>query len=104
MEADPAADLTMAWSGPAGASLSWTETGISAGNTGNIGSIKQSRLDVATSSGVGIVATGSAVRPAGVLRVAGTGGTFRLRWAQTVSSGTPTIIKAGSWVRLTRIV
>lgn len=103
VEADPAADITLGWSAPAGATLSWTETGISAGNTGNIGSIKQSRLDVATSSGVGIVATGSAVRPAGVLRVGGTAGTLRLRWAQSVSSASPTTLKAGSWIRLMRI-
>lgn len=103
IEADPAADITLGWSAPAGATLSWTETGISAGNTGNIGSLKQSRLDLATSSGVGIVAAGSAVRPAGSLLVGGTAGTLRLRWAQTGSSGTPTIVKAGSWIRLTRI-
>lgn len=103
VEADPAADITVGWSAPAGATLSWTETGISAGNANNIGSIKQSRLDLATSSGVGIIAAGSAVRPAGVLRVGGTAGTLQLRWAQSVSSLTPTILKAGSWIRLTRI-
>ncbi|MFI1942070.1 hypothetical protein ACH44C_33670 [Streptomyces purpureus] len=103
VEADPAADITLGWSAPAGASLSWTETGISAGNTGNIGSLKQSRLDLATSSGVGIVAAGSAVRPAGVLRMSGTAGTLRLRWAQTVATGTATTLRAGSWVRLMRI-
>lgn len=103
VEADPAADIVLGWSAPAGATLSWTETGISAGNTGNIGSIKQSRLDVATSSAVGIVAAGSVVRPAGVLRVGGTAGTLRLRWAQSVSSTTPTTLKGGSWIRLMRI-
>ncbi|WP_229833033.1 hypothetical protein, partial [Streptomyces purpureus] len=55
VEADPAADITLGRPAPAGASLLWTGTGISAGNTGNIGSLKQSRLDLATSSGVGIV-------------------------------------------------
>ncbi|MEU9865474.1 hypothetical protein AB0D99_31860 [Streptomyces sp. NPDC047971] len=102
VEADPAADILLGWSAPAGATLSWTETGISAGNTGNIGSIKQSRLDVATSSAIGIVATGSVVRPAGVLRVGGTAGFLRLRWAQSVSSTTPTVLKGGSWIRLMR--
>ncbi|WP_284579362.1 hypothetical protein [Streptomyces sp. 2P-4] len=43
VEADPAADITLGWSAPAGATLPWTESGISAGNAGNIGSIKQSR-------------------------------------------------------------
>lgn len=103
VEADPAADIVLGWSAPAGAVLSWTETGISAGNAGNIGSIKQSRLDVTASSAVGIVAAGSVVRPAGVLRVGGTAGSLRLRWAQSASSTTPTVLKADSWIRLMRI-
>ncbi|MFF7180129.1 collagen-like protein [Streptomyces sp. NPDC008121] len=102
VEADPAADITLGWSAPAGATLSWTDSGISAGNTGNIGSLKQGRNDLPATSGVGIVVAGSVVRPAGVLRTAGTAGTLRLRWAQTVSSATPTILKNGSWIRLIR--
>ncbi|THA82713.1 collagen-like protein [Streptomyces sp. A0592] len=104
VEADPAGDLTIGWSVPAGATMSWTEGGISAGNTNNIGSIKLQRNDAATSSGVGIIAAGSSVRPAGRLTVGGTAGSLQLRWAQTASSGTPTIVKTGSWLRLTRIV
>ncbi|WP_159062002.1 hypothetical protein [Streptomyces sp. WM6368] len=104
VEADPAGDLTIGWSVPAGATMSWTEGGISAGNTSNIGSIKLQRNDAGTSSGVGIIAAGSSVRPAGRLTVGGTAGTLQLRWAQTASSGTPTIVKTGSWLRLTRIV
>lgn len=104
VEGDPAGDLTLGWSLPAGATMSWTEGGISAGNTNNIGSIKLQRNDAATSSSVGIIAAGSSVRPAGRLTVGGTAGTLQLRWAQTASSVTPTIVKTGSWLRLTRIV
>ncbi|MFE2544820.1 hypothetical protein [Actinacidiphila glaucinigra] len=103
-DADPNADITLGWSAPAGATMSWTEGGISAGNGNNIGSIKLSRLDVATSSGIGLLATGTAAMPRGVVRTGGTAGTLRLRWAQTVLSGTPTILRAGSWLRLHRIV
>ncbi|MFF7211133.1 hypothetical protein ACFZAU_11450 [Streptomyces sp. NPDC008238] len=39
----------------------------------------------------------------GVVRTSGTAGTLRLRWAQTVLSATPTILRAGSWLRLHRI-
>ncbi|MFJ3834430.1 hypothetical protein ACIPY6_02815 [Streptomyces sp. NPDC090054] len=102
-EGDPAADLTMGWSVPAGALLSWTEGGVSAGNTNNIGSIKLQRNDAATSSGVGIIAAGSVVLPQGVLRVAGTAGTLQFRWAQTTTNAAPTIVKAGSALMLTRI-
>lgn len=103
VEGDPAADLTMGWSVPADAALSWTEGGVSAGNTNNIGSIKLQRNDAATTSGVGIIAAGSAVLPRGVLRVAGTGGTLQFRWAQTTTNATPTILKQGSMLKLTRI-
>lgn len=104
VEGDPAADITLGWTVPAGATMTWTEGGISAGNTNNIGSIKIQRNDAATASGVGIIAAGSSVRPSGRLTVGGTPGTLQLRWAQTSSSATPTIIKTGSWLRLTRIV
>ncbi|MGW2580849.1 hypothetical protein ACWCYZ_05830 [Streptomyces virginiae] len=103
VEGDPAADLTMGWTVPAGAALSWTENGVSAGNTNNIGSVKLQRNDAATASGVGIIAAGSAVLPRGVLRVAGTGGTLQFRWAQTSTNATPTILKTGSMLKLTRI-
>ncbi|MFE7094605.1 hypothetical protein [Streptomyces erythrochromogenes] len=102
-EGDPAADLTMGWSVPAGAALSWTESGVSAGNTNNIGSIKLQRNDAATASGVGIIAAGSVVLLRGVLRVASTGGTLQFRWAQTSTNATPTIIKTGSVLKLTRV-
>lgn len=102
-EGDPAGDLTMGWTVPAGAALSWTEGGVSAGNTNNIGSIKLQRNDAATASGVGIIAAGSAVLPRGVLRVAGTGGTLQFRWAQTTTNATATILKTGSMLKLTRI-
>ncbi|KIX77112.1 hypothetical protein SF23_13845, partial [Streptomyces sp. MBRL 10] len=102
-EGDPAADLTMGWSVPAGAVLSWTESGVSAGNTNNIGSIKLQRNDAATASGVGIIAAGSVVLVRGILRVAGTGGTLQFRWAQTSANVAPTIVKTGSTLKLTRI-
>ncbi|MFD6874544.1 MULTISPECIES: hypothetical protein [unclassified Streptomyces] len=103
VEGDPAGDLTIGWSVPSGSTMSWTEGGISAGNTNNIGSVKLQRNDGSTSSGVGIIAAGSAVRPSGRLVVGGTPGTLQLRWAQTASNATPTIIKTGSWIRLTRM-
>lgn len=101
-EGDPAGDLTMGWTIPAGAALSWTEAGVSAGNTNNIGSVKLGRNDGATSSGVGIIAAGSVVLPRGVLRVSSTAGNIQFRWAQTAAAGTTTI-KTGSMLKLTRV-
>lgn len=101
-EGDPAGDLTMGWTIPAGAALSWTENGVSAGNTNNIGSVKLGRNDGATASGVGIIAAGSVVLPRGILRVSSTAGNIQFRWAQTAAAGTTTI-KTGSMLKLTRI-
>lgn len=102
-DADPVADITMGWSVPAGTVMSWTEAGISAGNSNNIGSLKMNRLGATDSSGVGILATGTTVMPRGVVRVGSTAGTLQFRWAQSVASVTPTTLKTGSWLRLHRI-
>ncbi|MEV7169782.1 hypothetical protein AB0O18_08805 [Streptomyces sp. NPDC093224] len=37
------------------------------------------------------------------LSVAGTGGTPRLRWAQTSTQATPAIVRTGSVLQLTRV-
>ncbi|MFJ9985303.1 hypothetical protein ACIQUD_14945 [Streptomyces globisporus] len=65
------------------------------------GSIRLTRYDLGTSIGVGITAAGLIVAPLGTL-TAGTDGALTLQWAQAVSSATPTVLKAGSWLRLTR--
>ncbi|MFJ9547853.1 hypothetical protein [Streptomyces erythrochromogenes] len=83
--------------------LSWTESGVSAGNTNKIGSIKLQRNDAATASGVGIIAAGSVVLARGVLRVGATGGTLQFLWAQTSTNATSTIVKSGSVLKLTRV-
>ncbi|MFK0252129.1 hypothetical protein [Streptomyces sp. NPDC090445] len=81
VEGDPVGDLTIGWSVLAGATMSWTENGVSAGNTNNIGSVKLGRNDAATASGVGIITAGSSVCPVGRLTVGGTAETLPLRWA-----------------------
>jgi outer membrane murein-binding lipoprotein Lpp len=100
---DPAADISLGWSAPAGSVLRWTECGPVAANSDNGTSVRLDLLDLATPATVGIIPGGTSVAPRGVLQVGGTAGTFRLRWAQSASSATPTTIKSGSWIKLTRI-
>lgn len=38
-----------------------------------------------------------------VVVTGGTAGTLVIRWAQTTSSGTPTVLRAGSWILLRRV-
>lgn len=102
-EADPAADLALGFTFPAGASISWTEAGPSLGNTNNIASPKLNRNTGATTSTIGVIAAGTAACPRGVLRVGATAGTLQFTWAQAVASATPTILKAGSWLKVHRI-
>lgn len=46
---------------------------------------------------------GQACAPFGVLQTSGAGGMLRTRLAQAVATATPTALKAGSWLRLTRL-
>lgn len=103
VESDPAGDILMGFTFPAGSSVSWTENGVSLGNTTNVGSIKLQRNTGSTSSSVGTVAAGSGVTPRGVLRVGASSGTFQFQWSQAASSVTATTVKLGSWMRLHRI-
>jgi hypothetical protein len=51
---------------------------------------------------MGVTAAGLMVVPTGGLN-AGTDGTVAVQWAQAVSSAAATTLRAGSWLRLTRI-
>ncbi len=39
----------------------------------------------------------------GIVRTAGAGGTFKIQWAQQVTDANAVIMRAGSWVRLTKL-
>jgi len=84
---------------PAGASgrfgaSSWTEVSGSGGDS----------FDQAGSTGLTIAAaTTTWVLYKGVLVVGGTAGSFTITWAQAVSNATATVLKAGSYLKLTKI-
>lgn len=103
VEADPAADLAFGFTAPAGSSMSWSEGGVSLGTLNNIGSIKLNRNSLATASSIGAIAAGTGAMPLGRLTTGGAAGTLQFQFAQVVSSATPTILKAGSWLKMTRI-
>lgn len=85
--------VKFSWVGPTSATMVW---GAGAGYIGNstIGavdawSISASAFDQALYTGI--------------LVTAGSTGTLQLQWAQNTSNGTATTVKAGSWLRLTRV-
>ncbi|WP_267244339.1 hypothetical protein [Streptomyces sp. PR69] len=102
-DGDTGGDLRLTFTGPAGASGSWTPDGISLGNANNIGQVKRSRNALAAEDSVGILPAGTIVTPSGQITTGGTAGALTLRWAQDTSSATPTRLLAGSWLRVTKL-
>lgn len=99
---DPAGDFSLTLTAPPGSTGGWTPTATTLGTTDGTGSVRLTRFDFGASSSMGATAVGVIVNPLGGL-LAGADGTLTVQWAQAVSSATPTTIKAGSWLRLTRM-
>ncbi|MGW4040890.1 hypothetical protein ACWEIM_32220 [Streptomyces sp. NPDC004778] len=98
---DPAADLLLTLAGPPGSTGHWTPGGITLGVSDGTGSIRLTRYDIGQSIGVGITAAGLIVAPLGTI-TAGADGVLTVQGAQAVASATPTLLRAGSWLRVTR--
>ncbi|MFE2021316.1 hypothetical protein ACFW9O_25040 [Streptomyces sp. NPDC059499] len=98
---DPAGDLNLTLAAPPGSTGHWTPGAITLGVADGTGSIRLTRYDLGTPIGVGIIAGGLVVAPLATL-TAGATGTLTVQWAQAASSATPTTLKAGSWLRVTR--
>ncbi|PVD01332.1 hypothetical protein [Streptomyces sp. CS014] len=101
VDGDPAADLLLTLAAPPGSTGYWTPGAITLGVSDGTGSIRLTRYAPGASIGVGITAAGLMVAPLGTI-TAGANGAITVQWAQNVSSATPTILRAGSWLRVTR--
>lgn len=101
VDGDPAADLLLTLAAPPGSVGYWTPGAITLGVSDGTGSIRLTRYAPGASIGVGITAAGLIVAPLGSI-TAGASGSITVQWAQNVSSATPTILRAGSWLRVTR--
>ncbi|MEV6313349.1 collagen-like protein [Streptomyces sp. NPDC051840] len=99
---DPAGDLMLTVTAPAGSTGGWSPAATTLGTTDGTGSVRLTRFDFGASSSMGVTAAGLIVAPTGGL-VAGADGVVSVQWAQAVSSATPTVLRAGSWLRLTRM-
>ncbi|RUP66725.1 hypothetical protein SSPNP10_15800 [Streptomyces sp. NP10] len=101
VDGDPAADLLLTIAAPPGSTGYWTPGAVTLGVSDGTGSIRLTRYAPGAAIGVGITAAGLIVAPLGTI-TAGTNGAITVQWAQNVSSATPTILRAGSWLRVTR--
>ncbi|MFB6423670.1 hypothetical protein ACFCXC_18280 [Streptomyces microflavus] len=99
---DAAADLLLTLAAPPGSTGHWTPGGITLGVSDGTGSIRLTRYDLGQSIGVGITGPGLVVAPLGTIITAGADGVLAVQGAQAVPSATPTVLRAGSWLRITR--
>lgn len=99
--ASPAGDLKMGWTLPSGASMSWTNFGV------NTSALTAYNVVVELTAGGRAVGTNGATEmscaPKGYIATSSTSGSLQLQWAQNSSSGTATVLKVGSYVRIVRV-
>lgn len=95
-------DLKITWLIPAGSTFRWTRNGAPSNNSNALDTVV---TDEAAIRVLGTFGTGTDVSasPRGRIVTVGTAGQLKLRWAQNASTGTATIMRAGSYLRATRV-
>jgi hypothetical protein len=93
--------ITIGWSAPSGATLTWTSGGTSGPTQTTTQDVTAQPISL-TRQLPSNLGTNMAAMPFGTLTVSSTAGNFALQWAQVASNGTATIVKAGSWLHLRR--
>jgi hypothetical protein len=102
-------DLAFGWIAPSGATMYWS-SGTASHYVASTPYVSFSAMIVSSIAvAIGFSSGGTSnpffeiARPYGLLRVGSTAGTIRLRWAQNVSNAEHTVMRSGSWLRLTRM-
>lgn len=104
--ADPAGDIKCDYDGPAGATLDWISDGFGSSPADNVDPVSRTVQSIGSTPSHGGITNNTTVNCGlhkGILRVAGTAGTFVLTWAQLASSAQATFVRANSMMLLTRI-
>ncbi len=102
---DPAADIKLQFTGPAGATLDWGRGGIDSGATTTTTGASKTAIAIAAAVTLGGITSNTTqlfAMPRGTLVTAGTAGTFRLQWCQQAGVANNSTLYAQSWVRLQR--
>lgn len=99
-----AGDFRLQFIVPSG-TIRWLANGLQSATAATVDIVDRNWKVGAVTTIMGTVASGTttAVHVAGIIRTAGSGGTFRLEWAQGTSSGTATRVFANSFLRCTRM-
>lgn len=106
--AHPNFDCKTGYSGPSGSTFDWCGDGLISGETTTVGEVTKSLQGLGSTPGhAGVLESGSPIDMVamhkGVLTTGGSAGTLTLRWAQLSSGATPTIVRAGSVLIVTRV-
>ena len=98
--------IKIGWTAPAGATFNWCAQGLASGvvlSSGIIMMQSQVLADAVSLGSAAAVATNVRAKPFGTLVTAGTAGALQFQWAQAASSGTGTVVRAGSKLTIKRI-
>lgn len=104
---DNGIDVTMSWSIPASATITWSAQGYPATATTINEARHYTRYRAVTATGAGVLSTAtidaSPVHVTAILRTAGTAGTVNFQFAQGTSSGTAVVRKADSYLKYQKV-
>lgn len=96
-------DLRLAYTGPAGMTVSWGSTGLVSSSTTQAGDTDFAAFEAYGDSVYQVINTDSftslIVRPSGYFATGGTAGTLQMRFAQDVSNPATLVLRRGSWLR-----
>lgn len=105
-----AADATITYTVPSGATGGWAPFAGTLGTTVPDGSaqLKVAARQFASNSDIGVMTSsatlaGIMAMPRGIVTTGATPGLLRLRWAQQTSNATPVVLKAGSLLEVVKI-
>lgn len=99
----PTGGLKLGWTGPSGATMLWNNFGTNQ-NTGALVGYNVVAENIGGGRGVGTNGgTQMSCAPKGTLVTGASSGNLQLQWAQGGSNATATVLKVGSFIRLTRI-
>lgn len=105
-----AADASITFTAPAGATGGWTPAAGTLGTTGPDGSaqIKMAARQFGSASDIGVMASSASLAgimalPHGIVATGPTAGLLRLRWAQQTSNASAVNLKAGSVLEVVKV-
>ncbi|MEV6569913.1 hypothetical protein [Streptomyces sp. NPDC051577] len=105
-----AADATLTWTVPSGATGGWSPVAGTLGTTVPDGSaqIKVAARQYGSNSDIGVMASSASLAgiiamPTGIVTTGATPGLLRLRWAQQTTNATPVTLKSGSTLQVVKI-